>query len=226
MDINVVKDGYTCLICQNIYTNPEKLTKCGHIFCKNCLENYIKNLNLDSKDKKNEMESKSKQNTQCPLCRNTFSLQDIIQDYSLINEMKQKSIKCECGKIMFLSEYNNHSDTCQKIINDMQNQLKNKKIEIRQDKIQKNRQTFDCTLCNKKNFDRVGYINHIKSYHPKDRGVCAICKAQPWGDPNYKTHIFGHINMRHKFDYDTVVDYNDDEDEVLKRVLLESKNDK
>ena len=214
MDINLIKDGYTCLICQNIYTNPEKLTNCGHIFCKNCIENYMKN-QINSKNK----------NIQCPLCRNPFSPQDIIRDNSLLNEMKQKSIKCECGNIMFLNEYNTHSETCQKVLNDMQNQLKNKKIEIRQDKIQKNRQTFDCTVCKKKNFDRVGYINHIKSSHPNDRGVCAICKAQPWGDPNYKTHIYGHINMRHKFDYDTVVDYNDDEDEVLKRVLLESMKD-
>ena len=89
--------------------------------------------------------------------------------------------------------------------------ITNKKIEINPEKIGKNRQTFDCTLCNDKNFDRVGYIDHVKKRHPKARGVCAICKCQPWGDPNYKTHIYGHINIRHKFDYDTVVDYNDDD---------------
>ena len=127
---------------------------------------------------------------------------------------------------MFLSEYSTHSDNCQIILNQMNLQMKNKNIKIQQDKVQKNRQTFDCTLCSKKNFDRVGYIDHIKKFHPKARGVCSICKCQPWGDPNYKTHILGHINMRHKFDYDTVVDYNDDEDEILKKVLLESMNDK
>ena len=108
----------------------------------------------------------------------------------------------------------------------MKDEVKNKKIEINPDKVGKNRQTFDCTLCNEKNFDRVGYIDHIKNRHPNDRGVCAICKCQPWGDPNYKTHIYGHINVRHKFDYDTVVDYNDDEDQILQKVLMESLNDK
>ena len=108
----------------------------------------------------------------------------------------------------------------------MNNEIKNKNIQINPDKILKNRQTFDCTLCTQKNFDRVGYINHIKQFHPTQRGVCAICKCQPWGDPNYKTNILPHINLRHNFDYDTVVDYNDEEDEILKKVLLESMNDK
>ena len=215
MDINSIKDQYTCLICQNIYKNPTKIIICGHIFCKECLDGYM-NQALQSKSP----------NIQCPLCRVPFSYNDIMIDNSLQNELNQKSIKCDCGQIMFLSEYANHSENCATILNNMNNQMQNKNIQIRQDKIQKNRQTFDCTLCSMKNFDRVGYIDHIKNRHPKERGVCAICKCQPWGDPNYKTHIYGHINMRHKFDYDTVVDYNDNEDEVLRRVLLESMNDK
>ena len=210
MDVSTIKDQYSCIICQNIFENPVKLMKCGHIFCKNCLNDY--------KSTNTKM--------QCPMCREKFSQNDITIDYSTSNEMASKQVKCECGKIMSLSNYGKHSETCNTIINQMNQQIKNKNIVIDPNKVQKNRQTFDCTLCTKKNFDRVGYINHIKQSHPKDRGVCSICKCQPWGDPNYKTHILGHINIRHKFDYDTVVDYNDDEDEILKKVLAESLNDK
>ena len=213
MDINSIKDQYTCLICQNIFTNPVKLEKCEHIFCKDCINNYYFNQGGNSND-------------QCPLCREKFLSSEIIPDMKLENEMKQKSVKCECGKVMFLTEYSKHSDNCNTLLNNMKAQLKNKNIKIQKDKVQKNRQTFDCTLCTKKNFDRVGYIDHIKKVHPNDRGVCSICKCQPWGDPNYKTHILGHINLRHNFDYDTVVDYNDDEDAILQKVLLDSMNDK
>ena len=216
MDINLIKDQYICLICQNIYTNPVQLTKCGHDFCKDCINSYINNQNSNVPNSLN----------QCPLCRSSFSKNEIIEDDSLKNEISNKSIKCDCGSIMALSEFVNHSETCPIFLNKMDEQMKKGNIKIQKDKIQKNRQTFDCTLCTKKNFDRLGYIDHIKQIHPNDRGVCSICKCQPWGDPNYKTHILGHINIRHNFDYDTVVDYNNEEDEILQRVLLESMNDK
>ena len=210
MDINQIKDQYTCLICQNIFSNPIKLSKCGHNMCSNCINNY----------------SVIKKKLECPLCRTPFQKSEIILDKNLNAEMANKQVKCECGQIMPLNQYSFHSDNCPVIINKMNNAAKNKNIKIKKDKIGKNRQTFDCTLCREKNFDRVGYIDHIAKKHPNDRGVCAICKCQPWGDPNYKTHIYGHLNLRHKFDYDTVVDYNDNEDDILQKVLLESMNDK
>ncbi len=215
MDISNIKDQYTCLICQNIFNNPVKISKCNHNFCNDCLNNYINT----------QPPNPNNQEYHCPMCRSPFSVNEIFLDNNLNTEINNKLVKCDCGQTMYLNQYSNHSDTCQTIINKMNDQMKNKNIKIQQDKVQKNRQTFDCTLCTEKNFDRVGYIDHIKKRHPNARGVCAICKCQPWGDPNYKTHILGHINMRHKFDYDTVVDYNDDEDEILKKVLLESMND-
>ena len=214
MDINSIKDQYTCLICQNIYSNPIKITKCGHNFCKDCIFNYI-NLKINNA-----------QEVQCPICRAQFVTTNIVPDDNLINEMNSKSYQCECGTTISLSQYSEHNNTCSSIQNKMNEEMKNKNIQIQPDKVQINRQTFDCTLCSQKNLDRVGYIDHIKKFHPNDRGVCSICKCQPWGDPNYKTHILGHINIRHQFDYDTVVDYNNEEDEILKRVLLESMNDK
>jgi len=210
MDINNIKDQYTCLICQNIFLNPIKLSKCGHNMCNSCINNF----------------SLSQTQPNCPVCRTPFLQTDIIPDNNLTQQMANIIIKCECGQTMPLNQYSSHSDNCNVLMNKMKEEMKNKNIEIKPEKIGKNRQTFDCTLCNAKNFDRVGYIDHIGKRHPNDMGVCAICKCQPWGDPNYKTHIFGHINIRHKFDYDTVVDYNDDEDQILQKVLMESMNDK
>lgn len=40
MDINSIKKQYTCLICQNIYVEPIKLTKCSHNMCSKCIKDY------------------------------------------------------------------------------------------------------------------------------------------------------------------------------------------
>ena len=52
-----------------------------------------------------------------------------------------------------------------------------------------------------------------------------ICLCQNWGDLNYVTQLYGHLIKRHNFDYDTLVDYNDDKDAILQKVLLDSLND-
>ena len=215
MNINYIKDQYTCLICQDIFSVPATLSTCGHSFCINCISDYTKT-----------MENSKKSNIQCPNCRTPYRKQDIKIDNNLLNTMKNTLIACDCGMKMNLLDYKNHSEKCPVILRNMNQQIKNCKIQINKDKIQENRQTFDCTLCQGRNFDREGYIKHIKNIHPNQRGVCSICKCQPWGDPNYVTHILGHIEKRHLFDYDTMVDYNNDEDEVLRRVLQESLNDK
>jgi hypothetical protein len=108
----------------------------------------------------------------------------------------------------------------------MKENTKSNNKRFDQSKQSVNRVTFNCTLCNGRNYDRKGYIAHVEQMHRHDQGVCAICKCQPWGDPNYVTYLHGHLMKRHLFDYDTTVDYNEDEDEVLRRVLQQSLNDK
>jgi hypothetical protein len=46
----------------------------------------------------------------------------------------------------------------------------------------------------------------------------------PWGDPNYASNDFvSHLRLRHKCDYDVLVDYEmANEDDMLARVLAES----
>ena len=53
--------------------------------------------------------------------------------------------------------------------------------------------------------DRKGLLKHASQKHPQGRAVCPICMVQPWGDPNYKTNLLAHLNLRHQFDYDTTV---------------------
>ena len=100
MDINNIKDQYTCFICQNIYKNPIKLSKCGHNMCNDCIINY----------------SSSQSQLNCPLCRVPYEKSDIILDQNLNMEMFNKSVKCDCGQVMPLNQYYSHYDNCAVVI--------------------------------------------------------------------------------------------------------------
>uniref|UniRef100_A0A5F8APM1 Ring finger protein 114 n=1 Tax=Macaca mulatta TaxID=9544 RepID=A0A5F8APM1_MACMU len=88
-----------------------------------------------------------------------------------------------------------------------------------------NRYTFPCPYCPEKNFDQEGLVEHCKLFHSTDTKsvVCPICASMPWGDPNYRSANFReHIQRRHRFSYDTFVDYDVDEEDMMNQVLQRS----
>jgi hypothetical protein len=134
--------------------------------------------------------------------------------------MKAKKVKCSCNQYIDLLLWNSHSSSCPYFLGQLNNQIKS--TVVKEAKQSVNRSTFTCSICKVANLDREGLIKHVKTSHKNDTAVCPICICQPWGDPNYVTHLYGHLIKRHNFDYDTTVDYNESEDDVLQRVLQES----
>ena len=64
--------------------------------------------------------------------------------------------------------------------------------------------------------ERKGLLEHVHKKHKGMSGVCPVCVAQPWGDPNYVSHnLSSHMNMRHKYDVDTYTDYDRDDEAIL-----------
>lgn len=156
----------------------------------------------------------------CPLCKIDFKKSDLKPLKDLEKEIKEASTSCHCGETIYLNLWNSHITSCKQY-----NELisTNIKQSVLKDAIKTvNRSTFNCPCCTEKNLDRETLLKHVGKYHKNAREVCPICICQPWGDSNYITHLHGHLQKRHKFDYDTTVQYNEEEDEILKRVLLES----
>lgn len=91
-----------------------------------------------------------------------------------------------------------------------------------------NRFTFNCPYCQEQNLDQEGLVDHCRKYHYSDPTpvVCPICASMPWGDPGYRSANFmEHIRRRHKFSYDTFVDYEVDEDAMMREALVRSLMD-
>lgn len=91
-----------CSICLNPFTQP-KLTLCEHIFCRNCLELWLKTKST------------------CPLCRQIIRKKDIksLNDQNIlkkINQLYVKCLLCEQTKIR-RKNFNYHvNNQCSKVV--------------------------------------------------------------------------------------------------------------
>jgi hypothetical protein len=202
----IIDSKYECSICQNILTSPHQITTCNHIFCKECIDNTI------------EFQKSSPYS--CPLCKTNFTKKQLKEDKNLSKEINSTTATCTCSTTVSLSKWNDHTSSCKVYLGEINDNIK--QTIVKDVKSTVNRSTFNCSICDQKNLDREALIKHVAKNHKNIEAVCPICICQPWGDPSYITHLHGHLAKRHKFDYDTTVDYNEQEDDVLQRVLMES----
>ncbi|XP_015503438.1 E3 ubiquitin-protein ligase RNF114 [Parus major] len=165
----------------------------------------------------------------CGVCRSTLAPGSRALD--LEKQIETTETTCNgCHKKMYLSKMRSHAASCSKYQNYIMEGVKAvTKEPLHNTRSFPNRFTFPCPYCSEKNFDQEGLVEHCKALHSMDakQVVCPICASMPWGDPNYRSANFmEHLQRRHRFSYDTFVDYDADEDDMMAQVLMRSLRDK
>ncbi|XP_002737160.2 E3 ubiquitin-protein ligase RNF166-like [Saccoglossus kowalevskii] len=204
-----VDDNFICSICLEVYRKPVTIT-CGHTFCRECLKPCI-----------------ATAAPQCPVCRAAFDCKGKVRNNEVDRRMSSTQTTCKgCGTVMMYSKLRSHNSTCVKV-KDSPN-IKFSPVAETSQQIPNdlpNRSTFACPICHLKNFDSASLVKHCNDEHANvlSSVVCPICASMPWGDSNLRSSNFiSHLNLRHKFEYETYVDYEEDDDEMLQAALKAS----
>ncbi|NP_001088839.1 uncharacterized protein LOC496148 [Xenopus laevis] len=204
---NDIFDKYTCPICLELFKTPVRMV-CGHVFCASCLRRC-------TYDK----------TSMCAVCRGKLKTESCA--YDLTTQMENIEASCKgCNKKMKLSKMREHLAACSKYEKYVMNGIKSVKMGQSQEVGDiPNRFTFTCPYCQEQNLAREGLVDHCRRFHLTDATpvVCPICASMPWGDPGYRSANFiEHINRRHRFSYDTFVDYSADEEAMINEALVRS----
>jgi len=233
-------EDFTCSVCREIFQTPVSLS-CPHTYCQSCVIGLRKILTSEStpiSSLRNGSFSHSSHVHQpnqcfvCAICRQE-SL-GYVRYRELENQLNTIETSCpNCSMSFTLSELRKHSDTClpmrknqdTKPINLTKNLSETQAKALQKAQEGENRSTFQCPFCPRANFSLNHLRQHIKKRHKQEdqRRVCPICSTMPWGDKNIvSTNIYQHIKSRHQFDYDTYVNYEQDEETMMREALQAS----
>lgn len=203
------KEALTCAVCLEIYENPMRI-ECNHVFCSSCLFAL-------QKPKK----------PICAVCR--FPLKGVTRALEIERKLEITPTSCNgCGTQVYMNKLRTHNATCPKYQEFISEGVKASMKDQHPSLSMPNRFTFTCPFCNAKNLDQDGLVEHCISSHSGEyaKKVCPICSSMPWGDSSFRSaDLIQHLKIRHKFSYDTFVDYNVDEDEMLQEAIELSLQD-
>ncbi|CAH3174493.1 unnamed protein product [Porites lobata] len=200
------EENFSCPVCLEILENPISIP-CGHTFCRDCLSSC---------------ENASGSST-CPVCRTSFNAHQKFNARDIEQQIYQSRGYCSgCNRRFPMSRLRAHRSSC--------SSLSTLPVAATRQPFPGvvNRSTFTCPYCYQSNLDNKGLLQHVNNNHKNEQQsvVCPICANMPWGNPHQKSGNFvQHLNLRHKFEYDTYVDFSSDEDAVLQQVLAQSLHD-
>ncbi|BFZ19888.1 hypothetical protein BsWGS_22927 [Bradybaena similaris] len=205
------EDEFKCAICMECFTQPCRTHPCQHVYCLECVQNLH-----------------SQSNPHCPQCR--CDIQCVMPARDVELQMSHCHILCtECNILVPALSLKQHRVVCPGV--DRLKAAATQSVHRRAgaaSSMGPNRSTFKCPYCDQSNLLCYQLIEHCNAAHSTcaTKVVCPICASMPWGDQNLKSSNFiRHLNMRHKFEYDTYVDYDQDDDAMLQAALQASLQD-
>ncbi|NXW74282.1 RN166 protein, partial [Hirundo rustica] len=151
----------------------------------------------------------------CPLCRVPFDPKKVEKASSVEKQLSSYKAPCRgCSKKVTLAKMRSHVSSCAKVQEQMANCPKFVPVVPTSQPIPR----YSCaSACQRRVSTHPCGCRCHRSVSPQ---VCPVCSAMPWGDPSYKSANFlQHLLHRHKFSYDTFVDYNIDEEAALQAAL-------
>ncbi|XP_032320464.1 E3 ubiquitin-protein ligase RNF166 isoform X1 [Camelus ferus] len=233
---------YSCPICLEVYHRPVAIGSCGHTLqnYRSCGESLIYTPPAPCFSWQNltplfpvlrfcgECLQPCLQvpSPLCPLCRLPFDPKKVDKATHVEKQLSSCKAPCRgCSKKVTLAKMRVHISSCVKVQEQMANCPKFVPVVPTSQPIPSavpNRSTFACPYCGARNLDQQELVKHCVDNHRSDpnRVVCPVCSAMPWGDPSYKSANFlQHLLHRHKFSYDTFVDYSIDEEAAFQAAL-------
>ncbi|XP_020387011.1 E3 ubiquitin-protein ligase RNF138-like [Rhincodon typus] len=207
-------EDFECPICMQVLHKPIR-TQCQHVFCQEC---HVQNFNMN--------------NGKCPLCRNpTSSMERPATDIE--TWMRTMKANCRgCDIEMYLINMRAHTTTCAKYLEEYGPNYNTSALPqptpASFSAMEPNRSTFTCPYCQQMGYDMNDLVLHCCTdhYHDYQHVVCPICASMPWGDPNYHSRNFiQHLRVRHQFQYQYFVNFNQDEELMLQDTMWNSYQD-
>uniref|UniRef100_A0A3Q2WV22 E3 ubiquitin-protein ligase RNF166 n=2 Tax=Haplochromini TaxID=319058 RepID=A0A3Q2WV22_HAPBU len=243
-----IESQFSCPICLEVYHKPVSIASCAHTFCGECLQPCLQvtsplcplcRVPFDPKKvERSSSVEKQLASYKAPcrgcnkkslaICANsTVKLKKEINVSKVIMGEMKVTIKMDDSLRIrvALVKMRSHIASCSKVQEQMANCPKFVPVVPTSQPIPSNipnRSTFVCPFCGARNLDQQELVKHCMENHRNDpnKVVCPVCSAMPWGDPSYKSSNFlQHLLHRHKFSYDTFVDYSIDEEAALQAAL-------